>query len=503
MLLALPALLCPLLASASLPQDEPRPPIRIEDPSRMDAEVVATVQRAVEAVEAANAQEGDGAVAERGRAWSTLGIAYEANTMWSLALPCYAEATRLLPDKPEWLYRRGVCELSMGDLEQALATFREVSPKLSNTAIVQARHGEAAWTMGLLDEAKDAWQRAIDSEQSLSGDLKFPESRVGLAQVLIEFENWDPAEILLREALSMNPGYPHAHYLLGIVLAEKGDDVGAEFELQLGLNAYPMLPPDPHAPLLAQWKAGYGQRMMNIENQLAAGDAPGALTALAEIQAERPEDFMVLNLMSRAHQAMGDFAGALARLEESLAISPDEYMTQVDLAVVLLNMASQPNNAAQKPELVARARTAAEKGVALAPHIGRTWYYRGLVEYVGMDPNDPQAAQQAVKATMTALQRAHLLGCREPQLLELLAQLYAQQGNTGEMVKFAQAHTKHSPENPLAWIFLARAQFTVNEYEAARVALDRAVATSGRDPQVVSFQQQMEAAIQQAQAQKQ
>ena len=501
MTLASHALLPLLLGLAASPQDEPTPPIRLEDPSRMDAEVVATIGRAIEALESANADASEEAVTLRGQAWSQLGIAYEANTMWSLAEPCYAQAFALLPEKPEWLYRQGVCLHAAGELDRALATFRTASERLTNTAVVQARHGDTALVMGLVDEAGAAWERAIASEAELGGDIRFAESRVGLAQVRIEQERWDDALGLLQEALELNPGYTHARYMLGTVLAELGQDTEAEFQLQLGLNAFPVFPPDPHAPLLAQWKAGYGQRMMNIENQLAAGDVTGALQALEGVKAERPGDFMVLNLIARAHQQAGAFDQALAVLDASVELAPDEYMTRVDRAVVLLNLQNNPANAARRGELLGEARAATEKAVQLAPHIGRAWYYRGLVEYVGMDPSDPQAAQQTVQSAMAAMQRAHLLGCREPQMLEMLAQLYAQQGNTREMVKFAAAHTRRSPENPLAWVFLARAQFTVQDYDAARVAADRAVKVSGNDPQLAGFRQQLDQAIQQAQNQ--
>ena len=211
----------------------------------MDAEVVATIGRAIEALESANANTSDEAMALRGQAWSQLGIAYEANTMWSLAEPCYAQAFALLPEKPEWLYRQGVCLHAAGELERALATFRTASERLTNTAVVQARHGDTALVMGLVDEAGAAWERAIASEAELGGDIRFAESRVGLAQVRIEQERWDDALGLLQEALELNPGYTHARYMLGTVLAELGQDTEAEFQLQLGLERLPRLPAGP------------------------------------------------------------------------------------------------------------------------------------------------------------------------------------------------------------------------------------------------------------------
>ncbi|HIG85941.1 MAG TPA: tetratricopeptide repeat protein [Planctomycetes bacterium] len=482
------------------PPELPTPPI-IEDISRMDPEVVATLNRALQDVLKANLEHPDESADDRtarGQAWSQMGLAYEANTIWSLALPCYKQAIELLPQKPEWVYRLGACQHAAGDLVRALDSFRAVAPRLLNTAVVQARLGETALSMGKTKEAESAWRQAIASEAELGGDIRFPENRVGLAQVMIEKESWEEAATLLREALTINPAYTHAHYLLGLVLAELGDEEGSSFELKRGLNAFPVFPPDPHRPLLAKWTAGFGKRMGSIESMLASGDADGALTALTVIRTERGPNMQVLNMLSRAHQQLGDHEQALKLLEESTLIDPKAYITQTDMAVVLLNMSSNPANAARRMELITRARTTADKAIQLAPHIGRTWYYRGLVEQVSIDPNDPEAAKQSGQIALANMQRAHMLGCTEPQLFELLAQIYANQGKHREMEKFALAHTAHSPENPMAWVFLARARYTMNNWDGARQAAKHASSVSGNAPNVVTFQEQLEAALKQA-----
>jgi tetratricopeptide (TPR) repeat protein len=480
--------------------DLPSPPI-IENTSRMDPEVVATLDRAFQGVLKANLEHASATpedLSARGQAWSQLGLAYEANTMWSLALGCYAQAISLMPEKPEWVYRLGVCQHAGGDLIAAFESFRAVAPRLKNTAVVQARLGDTALSMGFIDQAEAAWQQAIASEAGLGGAVKFPENRVGLAQVMIEKESWQEAAGLLREALTINPAYTHAHYLLGLVLAELGDDQQSAFELKRGLNAFPIFPPDPHQPLLTKWAAGFGKRMGAIENRLAGGDPQGALAALEVIRAERGPDMQVLNIMSRAYQQLGDLEQALKLLDESALVDPKAYATQIDMAVVLLNMSSNPANAARRVDLIARARTAADAAIQMAPHIGRTWYYRGLVEQVSIDPNDPEGAQAKGKITMANMQRAHMLGCTEPQLYEFLAQLYASQGKHREMEKFAMAHTAHSPENPMAWVFLARVRYTMGKWDGARQAAQHATTVSGNDPEIAAFQQQLENTLKQA-----
>lgn len=496
LILALAVLQDPAPQSKELPA-----PPQIKDTSRMDPEVVATIARAQDGVLKANAIHGGGTkqdLAALGHAWSQLGLAFEANTMWIMALPCYRQTITLMPDKPEWVYRLGVCQHATGEVLAALESYGEAAQRLKNTAVVQARLGDVALSMGLVDQAEAAWRQAIASEALLGENFRFPENRVGLAQVMMERERYGQAKELLEEALTINPAYTHAHYLLGLTLAELGDADGSAFELQRGLNAFPIFPPDPHQPLLSKWAAGFGKRMGGIENMIASGKMKEALAALEVIRAEQGPNMQVLNMMSRAHQRMGAHEIAVGLLEESAQVDPKAYVTQMDMAVALLNMSSNPIHAAQRAGLLGRAKAAADKAIQLAPHIGRTWYYRGLVEQASIDPANQEAAQQAGKVAMANLQRAHMLGCTEPQLFEILAQLYANQGKHREMEKFALAHTAHSPENPMAWIFLARACYTTQKWDAARVAAKRATEVSVNDPEVIGFQKQLEAALKQA-----
>jgi tetratricopeptide (TPR) repeat protein len=476
-------------------------PVRLGATDGMDQEVVELVRRVADAVDAARARTDYADDAERrvalGNAHADLGLAYEANTLWTEALACYRVAARLLPDKPEWRYRAGVCEHALGDLEAALETFREVALELANTAVVQARLGDTALGLGLVEEADKAWTQAIESEKKLEQPVRFPESRVGLALVRVEQERYEEAEGLLNEALSLDPSYRHAHYVLGLVYRDTGREKEALIALQRGLRAYPSFPPDPHRPRLDGYATGFNRRMMNIENMLAAGQVQPAMEALQMVLETRPDDHFALNLLSRCYQFTQQFDKALEVLERSEAANPMAYQTFVEQAVVLLNLANQQ---AEDPEkraaLLGEAAAKAETAIRIAPLMGRPYYYRGLVELMGANGvEDQQVAGQKMQAAMSYMQRAHLLGCQEPQLFEYLAQLYANMNRTREMVQFAKEHVAHAPDNPNAWVFLARAQYTVKNFDEAITAAEQAAATSGGNPQVANFVQQLRAAI--------
>ncbi|MCP5022863.1 MAG: tetratricopeptide repeat protein, partial [bacterium] len=446
-----------------------------------------------------------------GTAYAELGLAFEANTMWTPAIACYENAFRLIPGEDRlrdpWMYRAGTCQHALGDPETALSTLRSVAPRLKGTSIVQARLAVACYDMGLLDEAAAAWQAAIDSEQiawdKATPDARpttptaIPASRVGLAQILFENENLDGAQALLLEALKLQPNYQHAHYLLGQIYAERGEEEKAIFELSRGLNAFPVLPPDPHAARLSAYRAGYGNRMRFIEIDMQNGQMDKAIVSLEAMIQQRPTDHLVLNLAARAYLVKGDFGKALTYLQRSETADPTQHQTKLELAILYLNLSRQ----AQSPEVrtghLAAAKEKADNALRIAPHLGNPYYFRGMIEAGSFAPDDPQAGE-AMQRALAYFQRAHQFGCTEPALYEQMATMYAQMGRTREMVTFAKQNTIKGPENPNAWMFLARAYLTVGDGPGAITAAERAVTVSSNNPQVKNFAARVRQAVEAA-----
>ncbi len=485
----------------------------IGNTERMDQEVVALIQEYVGKVNAAQqgprTPESEKAV---GEACAQLGLAFEANTMWDPARDCYALAASLIPDEgseqAQWVYRVGSCEHAMGDAQASMETLRAVAPKLTGTAVVHAKLARAYFDLGLLNEAAAAWEAAIASEPIAwakadeatrpVGPIPLPASRVGLAQVKLEQDKLQEAKALLQEALSMQPGYPHAHYLLGLVLAEEGDSTAAELELMLGLNAFPVMPPDPHTERMNQLRAGYGNRMRNIEIAMQSGQIPQAIQGLEAMLEERKDEPLVLNLLARCHQMSGDPARGLQLLLRSETIDPTQHQTLMELTMAYFNAALQMQDSAQRMEAMNQARLKAEAAIRIAPHLGTPYYYRGLIEWSSTPQDDPNL-QQILQQVLAYFQRAHTLGCKEPQLYEQMANLYMQTGRTREMVTYAEQGTKSNAKNPSAWIFLARAYLTVGRSDEALKAGDRALIVSNQDPQVQDFVNRLRQAVAQSQ----
>ena len=79
-----------------------------------------------------------------------LGLAYEGNTIWSLAERCYDQSLQLDAEGTQWLFRRGICRFASGDLELAIGDLRATAEVFKNTPVVQARLGDALRIAGEL-----------------------------------------------------------------------------------------------------------------------------------------------------------------------------------------------------------------------------------------------------------------------------------------------------------------------------------------------------------------
>jgi len=432
-------------------------PAVLLDTSKMDASTVELLTELAEAVRQ-NPSDGD--------AHASLGLAYEANTIWALAEEQYDHTVQLLPDKPEWLYRRGLMRTYNGDFEGAVEDLGAAAARLRNTAVVQARYGDVLRSLGRLDEAAAAWTQAIASEASQGHGIQWAASRVGLAQVLLDLGEYERALGLADEALALDPGSKHAHYTRGLALRELGRDDEARDELVRGMTAYPDFPTDPHWSRLAEYGRGYNRRMMGIENLLQAGDLANATTALQAMLAERPEDHFVLNLAARAALMSNDRDGAKFLLDKSLTINPDASNTYLEYATVLLRemgeaqqqaaaLAGQPAGEAAQERVQAldtELRAKVTRALELTPQLGRAHYYAGLVQ-LQTAGNDPEKLQAAA----TSMQNALRLGCTEPRFYLNLAQVYGMTNRARDMVRFAELASSNAPDNVEALLFLVQA----------------------------------------------
>jgi tetratricopeptide (TPR) repeat protein len=167
-----------------------------------------------------------------------LGISLEGKGDVDGAIAEYREAIRLKQDFPEVHVDLGVALLRKGKLDEAIAEFREaIQTRASFPEAYEAHYslGTALFYKGQLDEAIAEYKEAIQLKKD------FPEAHCNLGNALSAKGHLDEAIAEYREALQSKQPFPqayNAHGGLGDALRDKGqlDEAIAEIHEALRLK---------------------------------------------------------------------------------------------------------------------------------------------------------------------------------------------------------------------------------------------------------------------------
>jgi tetratricopeptide (TPR) repeat protein len=443
---ALAALACLVLfavASCSRPVDAPQTaliPVELGDTSALDVEVVEVVRTRMKAVQSAPTD---------ARAHGSLGLACEANKLWSPAAASFANAAQLEPAQPLWRFHRAITLNEAGDSEQALSLMEAVARELPNDAAVQHRAGQYWLDAGESARAVSAFQRAL---AVVPGRSEFLTS---LAQALLALG--DDAEALKRaeEAVRADPKYMPARYALGSALRALGRDAEAAPHLAAGLNSERSFAADRFASELQSYA-------VNWVNQNAQANALMAQRRFAEsasiwehVSAKRPDDVQILVNLAAARIELREFDRAIEILERARTLDPNEF-------AVYLNLADCHLRAGR----LDAALVAAKKSVELGGAVSRTHELLARV----------LANQDRHQDAYLELQRAVALDARNPMLRVALMEMCMQLDLLAEALTSCREALRIDP-NLLAArvpeiILLVRNQ-RVDEGWAAFVALEK------------------------------
>ncbi len=140
-------------------------------------------------------------------------------------------------DNPVWHYKRGESYYQRGQLDEAIAEYREalrIKPDLAG-----ARHslGLAYFAQGKLDEAIVEYQEALRLHwEALPGDAKSDRSVGGIDEGMVSYRHHKLAEVQynlewaieeaideVQETLRTNPDHAPAHYRLACYHSLHGD----------------------------------------------------------------------------------------------------------------------------------------------------------------------------------------------------------------------------------------------------------------------------------------
>jgi len=279
----------------------------------------------------------------------------------------------------------------------------------------------------------------------LKEDAHDVDARLLRARLLLASGQPDAAQQEARRAAGDDPASAVAFYTVGLAAMARRDTAAAEdaFQKTLSLN--------PRAT---------AAEIRLAQLRLARGDVDGAVSAAAGAAAARPGDPGPAVLLARARRAAGDLDGARRELQ---GLTADTSDVEVERGLIALA-------AGRIPE----ARAAVDRALAAAP---RDEAARGAAISLDLAAGDVAAARQRADGWLSAGQDAGtlLLAARvdlaahedataerrlldamhaapeRPDGYELLAMLYARQGNvTAAVQRYREAAAREpDPTGPL------------------------------------------------------
>lgn len=211
----------------------------------------------------------------------------------------------------DMLNRKGDELRAAGQLPAAATVFQTMTQRYPAVAAGYAGLGLVA--LDRLDwSAAERW-----FSQALARDADLPSVRTGLATVYIQTGRYDQARTHLERAIALRPDNRLAYLLMGDTYARQGDYMAARTWYSQAAERFPTsAEPDTRLALLA----------------LDEGRLEDAFAALDEAGRKDPGDHQRQIALSRAYRLAGRPELALAALEQATALAPNNLWTWVWLA---------------------------------------------------------------------------------------------------------------------------------------------------------------------------
>lgn len=254
----------------------------------------------------------------------------------------------LKPQRPEPWFELASAYLAAGQVDRAIATYREslridssYSPSLLGLAAAFRQSGQLA-------------QAAASFEQAAQAAPDNPRAWNELGQVDLDLDRLPQAGAAFKQSLALAPEMPQPHNGLGIVLAQSGDFHAAEAEFREAIRILPNYG-EAHGNLAGVLDLEHDIPQAFHEFDLAVRQAPndasthfnyGALLArekrIDEARTQMEAAVRANPNLAEAHEMLGRFFeqkqqldDALREYEAAVRIRPDMSQAQLDLGAVL------------------------------------------------------------------------------------------------------------------------------------------------------------------------
>ena len=257
-----------------------------------------------------------------------LGVIYEIHGFSKEALVAYELSSLLAPEEFRWSYYRAILLAARFNREEAIEVFDQAIEKRPDYGPVWIQKGKVLLDSGRYREALDNFKRA----EQLTDD---PYARLGQAFAKLELN--EPEETLeLLNQLGELASEVNVQRLRGTALVRLGKtDEGAKLLASLPQGER-IGWDDPIAE--EKWQHAvdhFNARLVKAVRFIRIQDYESALSVLADLRAESPQNKHVLHLLSSVYELRGDKSEALRILEEGISLYPNFYVFRTAAASFL------------------------------------------------------------------------------------------------------------------------------------------------------------------------
>ena len=349
----------------------PAPPENAE----LDARMRARIQADVSEVRA------DPAVPER---WLALGMTYEANLLYALAIECYARALELAPSAKAW-HRLATAEVAAGNAGAAVCAMRRSIELEPGYAPSHCHLESQLFDLGEFDEALRAFAEVTRLDPENLGGA------IGSARVYLQRgEPGKAIEVLERVSRS---GDRTVQRLLHTAYLQAGR---AEDAARIDVSPRGQAQHYGKDPWQRECLTHWERPVMKQAHELLQAGDPRVIALLEEFIAEAPDDPQASAYLAQAYLKVSRSDDALRVTREALARVPDNLN-------VLQALASIQDTLGQLDQELATLT----RMVEIDPNDESTWRWKGRIE----------ATSGRREAALESLRRVVALDQREPEVL--------------------------------------------------------------------------------------
>jgi len=360
-----------------------------------------------------------------------LGIAYAANGLWSEARACFRNVMLLDPQHMLGRYHWILALQHIGEPDVAVSELKSFTRDFPDFAPGHQRLGVALLGSGDLDGAESSFRCFIELRSTLS--LGFQ----GLGDVQFRRGDYAAAKGSLEKALAIDARSAQTRYLLGMTLRELGE-LDRVAELLQDAHSFQEYLTDPWTQQFANHSKDLGDMVRRAEQLAQAERLDESASMMQEALAWQPRNVSLLNNLAGVRRRLRQIPEARSLLERALEIDVERFETHMNLALV-----------EGEEGKIAPALERIDHAIDLAPDVAYVRFCKGnLLQAAGR----PSEARDAFRSALTIDRN------------------------------FIEAH-----------VGVATSSAAMNQWEAARAALEAARRINSQHPLVQQLAAQMAA----------